>query len=110
MAGNKAGENSREEGAAAEHARLEQSAGRAQEEFHIVASRKLRQPRVQLGRHHHRARQVRVHLATVILNMNLHSSSVMSASPTVRWFITPLCVTFGARGVTRCQIRTVGHK
>lgn len=39
---------SREEGAAAEHAGLEQAAGRAQEELHIMAARELRQPRVQL--------------------------------------------------------------
>ena len=52
----------REEGAAAEHAGLQQAAGRAQEELHVVPARKLRQPRVQLGGHDHRARQVRVHL------------------------------------------------
>ena len=40
--------HSREEGAAAEHAGLEQAAGRAQEELHVVTARKLRQPRVQL--------------------------------------------------------------
>jgi len=52
----------REEGAAAQHAGLQQAAGRAQEELHVVPARELRQPRVQLGGDDHRARQVRVHL------------------------------------------------
>jgi len=56
------GGSAREEGAAAQHAGLQQAAWRAQEELHVVPARELRQPRVQLGRDDHRARQVRVHL------------------------------------------------
>ena len=39
----------REEGAPPKHARLQQAPRWPQEELHIMATRKLRQPRVQLG-------------------------------------------------------------
>ena len=53
---------SREEGAPAQHARLQQAPGRPQEELYIMAARKLRQAGVQLCGDHHRSGQVGVHL------------------------------------------------
>lgn len=53
---------SREEGAAAQHARLQQAPRRPQEELHIMPACKLRQAGVQLCGDHHRSGQVGVHL------------------------------------------------
>lgn len=55
----------REEGGAAQHGGLQLAAGRVQEQLHILAAGKLRDARVQLGAHHHRALQAWVRLQSV---------------------------------------------
>ena len=69
----------REEGATPQHARLQQAPRGPQEELHIMPTRKLRQPRVQLCRHHHRPRQVRVHLPNTYLAQRTRCTCRLSA-------------------------------
>lgn len=72
---------SREEGAPAEHARLQEAPRGPQKQLHVVAPGKLGQPRVQLCRHHHCPGQVRVHLHDIPLPLSGHGSDTLDNRP-----------------------------